>query len=50
MRLRDVDLLTDENVHPGVLAYLRSEGFDVLDVKEEGLGGADDVLLIRLAR
>lgn len=47
MRLREFNLLTDENIHPGVLQFLRSQGFDVLDVKESRLVGADDEALIQ---
>lgn len=49
MNLRDFGLLTDENIHPAVSSFLRSEGFDVLDAKEEGLIGTDDSELLRLA-
>jgi hypothetical protein len=42
VRLRDFPLLTDENIQPTVVAHLRSEGCDVLDVREGGLIGADD--------
>jgi predicted nuclease of predicted toxin-antitoxin system len=41
--------LTDENIHADVVAFLRSEGCDVLDVKESGLAGTDDLPLIRRA-
>lgn len=47
--LRDHPLLTDENMHPAVVQYLRSEGMNVLDVKESGLIGTDDLKLVRLA-
>ncbi|MBI3696105.1 MAG: DUF5615 family PIN-like protein [Acidobacteria bacterium] len=49
MNLRDFGLLSDENVHPEVVAFLRRQGWDVLDVKEKGWNGADDVALIRTA-
>lgn len=35
-------LLTDENIHPQVVTYLRDAGFDVLDVKEQGWQGMSD--------
>lgn len=41
MNLRDFRLLTDENIHPTVTAFLRSQGFNGLDAKEEGLIGTD---------
>ncbi len=49
MTLRDFRLLADENVHPEVVPFLRSQGCDVLDVKEAGLFGTSDVALMRLA-
>jgi predicted nuclease of predicted toxin-antitoxin system len=49
MTLRGAAFLTDENIHPDVVAFLRNEGCDVLDVKESGLIGADDLSLIRKA-
>ena len=42
MRLLDCGWLTDENVHPKVVAYLRSKGLDVLDAKEQGWHGRSD--------
>jgi predicted nuclease of predicted toxin-antitoxin system len=49
MKLRDFRLLSDENIDPEVVAHLRSVGFDVLDVCENGLHGSIDVDLVRLA-
>jgi predicted nuclease of predicted toxin-antitoxin system len=49
VKLRDFGLLTDENLDPGVIAYLRTEGFDVWDVCENGVRGATDVDLLRRA-
>ncbi len=42
MKLRDFPLLTDENISPIVVEYLRNEGFDVLDVTENGWQGDSD--------
>lgn len=42
-------LLTDENVHPGVVSFLRENGDDVLDVKEEKMSGVPDEKLSRHA-
>jgi predicted nuclease of predicted toxin-antitoxin system len=50
VRLRDFPLLTDENIHPAVVAELRMTGLDVLDVHESGLAGSDDVAILQLAR
>jgi len=49
LRLREFHFLADEKVHPAVVAYLRTHGFDVLDVKEAGMTGAGDVALLRAA-
>lgn len=46
MRLRDLSLLTDENIHPAVVAFLRSEGFDVVDIREIGWAGRPDTKLL----
>jgi len=42
MKIRDFPLLTDENISPIVVEYLRQEGFDVLDVTENGWQGTID--------
>ena len=42
-------LLTDENIHPGVVAELRKTGKNIRTVLEEGLGGADDASILRRA-
>ena len=34
MKLSDFPLLTDENIHHKVVAYLRTQGFEVKDVEE----------------
>jgi predicted nuclease of predicted toxin-antitoxin system len=49
LRLRDFSFLTDENIHSAVVADLRAQGFDALDVCEEGWRGAEDAALLRLA-
>ncbi len=49
MKLRAFGLLTDENLDPDVVAFLRQAGFDVWDVCENGLQGSTDVDLIRRA-
>ena len=45
----DFHLLTDENIHPELVAYLRNKGFDVLDVKEQGWFGEKDSELLRIS-
>lgn len=49
MKLRDFGMLTDENVDPDVVADLRSRGFDVWDVCENGWQGRSDIELLRHA-
>ena len=49
MKVRDFPLLTDENIDPDVVVFLRQVGFDVLDVVESGMQGCADVDLLRLA-
>jgi len=41
--------LTDENVSPRLVAFLREQGHDVQDVKEEGWQGKDDAFLFQRA-
>jgi predicted nuclease of predicted toxin-antitoxin system len=50
LRLSAFGLLTDENIHPVVVAELRAMGFDVYDVCENGLFGRDDIALLQLAQ
>ena len=49
MKLREFGLLTDENIDPDVVAFLRSQGFDVWDVCENGMQGSTDLLLLQTA-
>lgn len=49
MKLRDFALMSDENISPELVAFLRAIGFDVLDVKEEGLVGELDANLLSLS-
>lgn len=49
MRPGTIRFLTDENVSPRLVAFLREQGHDVQDVKEEGWQGKDDVFLLRRA-
>jgi predicted nuclease of predicted toxin-antitoxin system len=49
MKLRELLLFTDENIDPEFLNYLRIQGFDVFDVKENGLSGSMDDVLLALA-
>jgi predicted nuclease of predicted toxin-antitoxin system len=45
-----VKFLTDENIFPAIVYFLRQRGFDVSDVREKGLAGADDDTIIAIAR
>jgi predicted nuclease of predicted toxin-antitoxin system len=47
MKLRDFGLLTDENIDPDVIAFLRQASFDVWDVCENGMQGCSDFDLLR---
>jgi predicted nuclease of predicted toxin-antitoxin system len=49
MALPLLKILTDENVSPRVVSFLRGKGLDVIDVKEKGWEGADDKLLMAAA-
>ncbi len=42
--------LTDENIAVSVIRFLRREGFDVVDVKEEKLFGLSDKGILDIAR
>jgi hypothetical protein len=49
LKLHEFRILTDENIHRDVVAYLRTRGCNVLDVKEGGLIGSDDSVLLQAA-
>jgi predicted nuclease of predicted toxin-antitoxin system len=49
MTLNGYKLLTDENIDPTIVAFLRQRGFDVTDVKENGWFGMKDINLMPLA-
>ena len=44
--LRSFGFLADENVHTEVVQWMRSQGLNVLDVREQGWQGASDNLLL----
>jgi predicted nuclease of predicted toxin-antitoxin system len=46
MKLKELHLLTDENIDPAVLGFLRQEGFDVVDIKEMGWQGKRDIEIL----
>lgn len=49
MKLTDYPRLTDENIDPAVVNYLRQAGFDVRDVVEDQWIGSTDRHLLTLA-
>jgi predicted nuclease of predicted toxin-antitoxin system len=49
LRLDELSLIADENVHPQVVEALRRQGFDILDVKESGWIGSTDLEVVRRA-
>lgn len=49
MKLHLVKFLTDENISPKVVAFLRHAGLDVLDTKEQKWYGKDDEALLTIA-
>lgn len=49
MKIRDLKFLTDENISPKVVSFLRQKGFDIIDVKEEGWHGTEDKRLMEMA-
>lgn len=49
MNLTEFQLLTDENIDPSVVEFLRQTGFDVLDIKEMGWRGRLDIDILKEA-
>ena len=49
MNILNYPLLTDENINPEVVTYLRNKGFDVLDIKEEGWHGKKDSEILSIS-
>ncbi|MCP4696986.1 MAG: hypothetical protein GY862_09070 [Gammaproteobacteria bacterium] len=49
MKLLNIKLLTDENISPKVVSYLRQAGMDVLDTKEQHWQGKTDKTLLAFA-
>jgi predicted nuclease of predicted toxin-antitoxin system len=50
MKLLDLPLLADENIHPDLVAELVASGVNIVTVVGEGLGGRDDVEILRHAK
>jgi len=49
VKLREFSLLTDQNIHTVVVAFLRGEGFRVVDIGQAGLSGATDAAILARA-
>ncbi len=49
MILRDLKFLTDENIDEEVLIFLREQGLDVFDIKEERLFALSDKAILEFA-
>ncbi len=49
MKLKQFLFLTDENIHPDVISYLRNLNYNIKDVKETGLMGKPDSYLLNIA-
>ena len=49
MKLDEFKLLVDENLHSDVVQWLGDQGFDVLDVCDQGLHGTSDADLLQIA-
>ncbi len=49
MSIHEFRFLTDENIDKELVEFLRSAGFDVFDIKEEGLFRLSDVAILELS-
>ncbi len=49
MKFTDIKILTDENISPKIVVFLREAEIDVRDVKEEGWHGRLDEELLQIA-
>ncbi len=49
MNLAECAFLTDENIHPGVVEFLRSKKLDVVTTEEAGLQGKSDESLLHVS-
>ena len=49
MNLSQFKYLTDENIPPRAVSWLKSKGLDVFDIKSEGLGGTPDEDILPIA-
>jgi predicted nuclease of predicted toxin-antitoxin system len=49
MKFKELRILTDENISPRVLSFLRQQGMDIIDVKEQNWHGKTDKYLMEQA-
>lgn len=49
MKFHQLCILADENISPKIVAFLRNQGIDVLDTKEQGWQGRSDDELLNIA-
>jgi predicted nuclease of predicted toxin-antitoxin system len=46
MKFTSLKILTDENISPGIVRFLRDKRFDVLDTKEQNWCGKEDAFIL----
>jgi len=49
VKLYDIKILTDENISPKVVKFIKEQGIDVLDTKEQNWHGKEDEELLKIA-
>lgn len=49
MKISSLKFLTDENISPRIVSFLRKKGIDIVDVKEKGWHGNEDKYLMKIA-
>ena len=49
MKISSLKFLTDENISPRIVSFLRKKWIDVVDVKEKGWHGNEDKYLMEIA-
>ncbi|MDR4507411.1 MAG: DUF5615 family PIN-like protein [Candidatus Brocadiaceae bacterium] len=49
MKFCEIRILTDENISPKVVSFLRERGIDVIDTKEKNWHGKEDEEILEIA-